>query len=211
MDNFKYYDLVDKTEVMPQDIKKHVPYIVLENKWKVRIVEFGENGKIENERFLTPAEEEIAKIEILRQKFIQNGYDRNNIDITKKDSFEIDGISINVPNYQAVVVNKQGEKGAAYFNTQNLEGMVKNTEKGKEVQLNEIPLSNEELIEAADLLSDNRSNGLILNINQWGYKRTYNLSNKVDVYRLMEDQKTMPRNKREAMEQGMDDSEKTIH
>lgn len=205
MEKPKYYDMVTKQEISEQELKQDVPYIVLTDKWKIRVITFKKNGNTE-EKFLTLQEEEIARREILRQRLIQMGYQVNGID--QRENFVVDDIQINMPNYVAQLQDRQGRKGEALYDCESLEGLVKNTDHGKEINIEGKTISNGSLIEtigkpiniSKTTSARNRGN-IILNIDQWGvFKGTYNLRNPEDVKRLMEDQKRMPRNKQEAMQ-----------
>ena len=187
MEKPKYYDMITKQEINEQELRQNIPYIILTDKWKIRVVTYRQDGKTE-ESFLTLQEEEIARREILRQRLMQMGYQVQGIH--QKENFIIDGIQINVPNYVA-----------------QLQGLVKNTEHGKMIQIEGKTISSGSLIENIGMptninrATNARNTGnIILNIDQWGaFKATYNLRNPEDVKRLMEDQKRMPRNKEEAM------------
>lgn len=204
MEKPKYYDMITKQEINEQELRQNIPYIILTDKWKIRVVTFKQDGKTE-ESFLTLQEEEIARREILRQRLMQMGYQVQGIH--QKENFIVDGIQINVPNYVAQLQDSQGRKGEALYDCESLEGLVKNTEHGKMIQIEGKTISGGSLIENIGMptnisrATNARNTGnIILNIDQWGaFKATYNLRNPEDVKRLMEDQKRMPRNKEEAM------------
>lgn len=204
MEKPKYYDMITKQEINEQELRQNIPYIILTDKWKIRVVTFKQDGKTE-ERFLTLQEEEIARREILRQRLMQMGYQVQGIH--QKENFIVDGIQINVPNYVAQLQDSQGRKGEVLYDCGSLEGLVKNTEHGKMIQIEGKTISGGSLIENIGMptnisrATNARNTGnIILNIDQWGaFKATYNLRNPEDVKRLMEDQKRMPRNKEEAM------------
>lgn len=204
MEKPKYYDMITKQEINEQELRQNIPYIILTDKWKIRVVTYRQDGKTE-ESFLTLQEEEIARREILRQRLMQMGYQVQGIH--QKENFIIDGIQINVPNYVAQLQDSQGRKGEALYDCGSLEGLVKNTEHGKMIQIEGKTISSGSLIENIGMptninrATNARNTGnIILNIDQWGaFKATYNLRNPEDVKRLMEDQKRMPRNKEEAM------------
>ena len=204
MEKPKYYDMITKQEINEQELRQNIPYIILTDKWKIRVVTFKQDGKTE-ESFLTLQEEEIARREILRQRLMQMGYQVQGIH--QKENFIVDGIQINVPNYVAQLQDSQGRKGEALYDCESLESLVKNTEHGKMIQIEGKTISSGSLIENIGMptninrATNAKSTGnIILNIDQWGaFKATYNLRNPEDVKRLMEDQKRMPRNKEEAM------------
>lgn len=204
MEKPKYYDMITKQEINEQELRQNIPYIILTDKWKIRVVTYRQDGKTE-ESFLTLQEEEIARREILRQRLMQMGYQVQGIH--QKENFIIDGIQINVPNYVAQLQDSQGRKGEALYDCGSLEGLVKNTEHGKIIHIEGKTISGGSLIENIGMptnisrATNARNTGnIILNIDQWGaFKATYNLRNPEDVKRLMEDQKRMPRNKEEAM------------
>lgn len=204
MEKPKYYDMITKQEINEQELRQNIPYIILTDKWKIRVVTYRQDGKTE-ESFLTLQEEEIARREILRQRLMQMGYQVQGIH--QKENFIVDGIQINVPNYVAQLQDSQGRKGEALYDCGSLEGLVKNTEHGKMIQIEGKTISGGSLIENIGMptnisrATNARNTGnIILNIDQWGaFKATYNLRNPEDVKRLMEDQKRMPRNKEEAM------------
>lgn len=204
MEKPKYYDMITKQEINEQELRQNIPYIILTDKWKIRVVTYRQDGKTE-ESFLTLQEEEIARREILRQRLMQMGYQVQGIH--QKENFIVDGIQINVPNYVAQLQDSQGRKGEALYDCESLEGLVKNTEHGKMIQIEGKTISGGSLIENIGMptnisrATNARNTGnIILNIDQWGaFKATYNLRNPEDVKRLMEDQKRMPRNKEEAM------------
>lgn len=204
MEKPKYYDMVTKQEISEQELRKNVPYIVLTDKWKIRVNTFKQDGKTE-EKFLTLQEEEIARREILRQRLIQMGYQVNSIE--QRENFVVNDIQINMPNYVAQLQDNQGRKGEILYDCESLEGLVKNTEHGKEINIEGKAISGKNLIETIGMPTNisrgtgARSTGnVILNINQWEvFKGTYNLKSPEDIKRLMEDQKRMPRNKEEAM------------
>ncbi|MCI9038960.1 MAG: hypothetical protein HFJ29_03685 [Clostridia bacterium] len=204
MEKPKYYDMITKQEINEQELRQNIPYIILTDKWKIRVVTYRQDGKTE-ESFLTLQEEEIARREILRQRLMQMGYQVQGIH--QKENFIVDGIQINVPNYVAQLQDSQGRKGEALYDCGSLEGLVKNTEHGKMIQIEGKTISSGSLIENIGMptninrATNARNTGnIILNIDQWGaFKATYNLRNPEDVKRLMEDQKRMPRNKEEAM------------
>ena len=204
MEKPKYYDMITKQEINEQELRQNIPYIILTDKWKIRVVTYRQDGKTE-EKFLTLQEEEIARREILRQRLMQMGYQVQGIH--QKENFIVDGIQINVPNYVAQLQDSQGRKGEALYDCESLESLVKNTEHGKMIQIEGKTISSGSLIENIGMptninrATNAKSTGnIILNIDQWGaFKATYNLRNPEDVKRLMEDQKRMPRNKEEAM------------
>ena len=204
MEKPKYYDMITKQEINEQELRQNIPYIILTDKWKIRVVTYRQDGKTE-ESFLTLQEEEIARREILRQRLMQMGYQVQGIH--QKENFIVDGIQINVSNYVAQLQDSQGRKGEALYDCGSLEGLVKNTEHGKMIQIEGKTISGGSLIENIGMptnisrATNARNTGnIILNIDQWGaFKATYNLRNPEDVKRLMEDQKRMPRNKEEAM------------
>lgn len=204
MEKPKYYDMITKQEINEQELRQNIPYIILTDKWKIRVVTYRQDGKTE-ESFLTLQEEEIARREILRQRLMQMGYQVQGIH--QKENFIVDGIQINVPNYVAQLQDSQGRKGEALYDCGSLEGLVKNTEHGKIIHIEGKTISGGSLIENIGMptnisrATNARNTGnIILNIDQWGaFKATYNLRNPEDVKRLMEDQKRMPRNKEEAM------------
>lgn len=204
MEKPKYYDMITKQEINEQELRQNIPYIILTDKWKIRVVTYRQDGKTE-ESFLTLQEEEIARREILRQRLMQMGYQVQGIH--QKENFIVDGIQINVPNYVAQLQDSQGRKGEALYDCESLEGLVKNTEHGKMIQIEGKTISGGSLIENIGMptnisrATNARNTGdITLNIDQWGaFKATYNLRNPEDVKRLMEDQKRMPRNKEEAM------------
>ncbi len=204
MEKPKYYDMITKQEINEQELRQNIPYIILTDKWKIRVVTYRQDRKTE-ESFLTLQEEEIARREILRQRLMQMGYQVQGIH--QKENFIVDGIQINVPNYVAQLQDSQGRKGEALYDCGSLEGLVKNTEHGKMIQIEGKTISSGSLIENIGMptninrATNARNTGnIILNIDQWGaFKATYNLRNPEDVKRLMEDQKRMPRNKEEAM------------
>lgn len=204
MEKPKYYDMITKQEINEQELRQNIPYIILTDKWKIRVVTYRQDGKTE-ESFLTLQEEEIARREILRQRLMQMGYQVQGIH--QKENFIVDGIQINVPNYVAQLQDSQGRKGEALYDCGSLEGLVKNTEHGKIIHIEGKTISGGSLIENIGMPTNiNRetnarnTGNIILNIDQWGaFKATYNLRNPEDVKRLMEDQKRMPRNKEEAM------------
>lgn len=204
MEKPKYYDMITKQEINEQELRQNIPYIILTDKWKIRVVTYRQDGKTE-ESFLTLQEEDIARREILRQRLMQMGYQVQGIH--QKENFIVDGIQINVPNYVAQLQDSQGRKGEALYDCGSLEGLVKNTEHGKMIQIEGKTISGGSLIENIGMptnisrATNARNTGnIILNIDQWGaFKATYNLRNPEDVKRLMEDQKRMPRNKEEAM------------
>ena len=205
MEKPKYDDMVTKQEISEQELKQDVPYIVLTDKWKIRVITLKKNGNTE-EKFLTLQEEEIARREILKQRLIQMGYQVNGID--QRENFVVDDIQINMPNYVAQLQDSQGRKGEALYDCESLEGLVKNTDHGKEINIEGKTISSGSLIETigkpiniSRTASARNTGNIILNIDQWGvFKGTYNLRNPEDVKRLMEDQKRMPRNKQEAMQ-----------
>lgn len=204
MEKPKYYDMITKQEINEQELRQNIPYIILTDKWKIRVVTYRQDGKAE-ESFLTLQEEEIARREILRQRLMQMGYQVQGIH--QKENFIVDGIQINVPNYVAQLQDSQGRKGEALYDCESLEGLVKNTEHGKIIHIEGKTISGGSLIENIGMptnisrATNARNTGdITLNIDQWGaFKETYNLGNPEDVKRLMEDQKRMPRNKEEAM------------
>lgn len=204
MEKPKYYDMITKQEINEQELRQNIPYIILTDKWKIRVVTYRQDRKTE-ESFLTLQEEEIARREILRQRLMQMGYQVQGIH--QKENFIVDGIQINVPNYVAQLQDSQGRKGEALYDCESLESLVKNTEHGKMIQIEGKTISSGTLIETIGIptninrATNAKSTGnIILNIDQWGaFKATYNLRNPEDVKRLMEDQKRMPRNKEEAM------------
>lgn len=204
MEKPKYYDMITKQEINEQELRQNIPYIILTDKWKIRVVTYRQDRKTE-ESFLTLQEEEIARREILRQRLMQMGYQVQGIH--QKENFIVDGIQINVPNYVAQLQDSQGRKGEVLYDCGSLEGLVKNTEHGKMIQIEGKTISSGSLIENIGMptninrATNARNTGnIILNIDQWGaFKATYNLRNPEDVKRLMEDQKRMPRNKEEAM------------
>ena len=204
MEKPKYYDMITKQEINEQELRQNIPYIILTDKWKIRVVTYRQDRKTE-ESFLTLQEEEIARREILRQRLMQMGYQVQGIH--QKENFIVDGIQINVPNYVAQLQDSQGRKGEALYDCESLESLVKNTEHGKMIQIEGKTISSGSLIENIGMptninrATNAKSTGnIILNIDQWGaFKATYNLRNPEDVKRLMEDQKRMPRNKEEAM------------
>lgn len=205
MEKPKYYDMVTKQEISEQELKKNVPYIVLTDKWKIRVNTFKQDGKIE-EKFLTLQEEEIARREILRQRLMQMGYQVNSIE--QRENFVVNDIQINMPNYVAQLQDNQGRTGEALYDCESLEGLVKNTDRGKEINIEGKTISGKNLIETIGKpinttrgTSTRGTGNVILNIDQWGvFKGTYNLRNPEDIKRLMEDQKRMPKNKQEAMQ-----------
>ncbi len=204
MEKPKYYDMITKQEINEQELRQNIPYIILTDKWKIRVVTYRQDRKTE-ESFLTLQEEEIARREILRQRLMQMGYQVQGIH--QKENFIVDGIQINVPNYVAQLQDSQGRKGEALYDCGSLEGLEKNTEHGKIIHIEGKTISGGSLIENIGMptninrATNARNTGnIILNIDQWGaFKATYNLRNPEDVKRLMEDQKRMPRNKEEAM------------
>lgn len=205
MEKPKYYDMVTKQEISEQELKQNIPYIILTDKWKIRMITFKQDGKTE-ERFLTLQEEEIARKEILRQRLMQMGYQVQGIN--QRENFIVDGIQINMPNYVAQLEDSHGRKGEALYDCENLEGLIQNTDSGKVINIEGKTISRGSLIETIGMpTSVSRANStrgigsITLNIDQWGvFKETYNLRNPEDVKRLMEDQKRMPRNREEAMQ-----------
>ena len=214
-----YYDLATKQEIPKQNLRPNIPYIEFKpyEKWKIRIVEFDETGKI-TERLFTQQEEDNAKKEILIQKFIQKGYEKENIEISKNDKLLVnDNILINVPNYEVSILDGQEKKENSYFNTQNLEDMVRDTSYGKEITISNITLSSGFLIDilnepeyqnSADSKESVRNSdveqkyeNVIINFDQWGFKKSYNIKNKEELARLREEASFIPRNEREAREQ----------
>ena len=204
MEKPKYYDMLTKQEISEQELKHNVPYIVLTDKWNIRMITFKQDGKTE-EKFLTLQEEEIAKREILRQRLMQMGYQVQGIN--QRENFIVDGIQINILNYVAQLEDSHGRKGEALYDCENLEGLIQNTDNGKVINIEGKTISSGSLIETigkptniSKAVSTRNMGGITLNIDQWGaFKGTYNLRNPEDVKRLMEDQKGMPRNREEAM------------
>ena len=80
MEKPKYYDMITKQEINEQELRQNIPYIILTDKWKIRVVTYRQDGKTE-ESFLTLQEEEIARREILRQRLMQMGYQVQGIQI----------------------------------------------------------------------------------------------------------------------------------
>lgn len=205
MEKPKYYDMVTKQEISEQELKQNIPYIILTDKWKIRMITFKQDGKTE-ERFLTLQEEEIARKEILRQRLMQMGYQVQGIN--QRENFIVDGIQINMPNYVAQLEDSHGRKGEALYDCESLEGLIQNTDSGKVINIEGKTISSGSLVETIGMsTSVSRASstrdigGITLNVDQWGvFKETYNLRNPEDVKRLMEDQKRMPRNKEEAMQ-----------
>ena len=172
MEKPKYYDMITKKEVSEQELKLNIPYIILTDKWKIRVITFKQDGKAE-EKLLTLQEEEIAKREILRQKLMQMGYQVQGIN--QRQNFIVDGIQINVPNYVAQLQDSQGRKGEALYDCDSLEGLVKNTENGKVINIQGKTINRGSLIETigiptsisvVDFISFTVDR--ILNIDYWG-------------------------------------------
>lgn len=211
MEKPKYYDMLTKQEISEQELKINIPYIVLTEKWKIRMITFKQDGKTE-EKLLTLQEEEIARKEILRQRLMQMGYQVQGIN--RGENFTVDGIQINMPNYVAQLEDSQGRKGEVLYDCESLEGLVKNTENGKVIHIDSKTISSGSFIETIGISlgasqvdntrkapNERKMGNITLNINQWGvFKGTYDLKNPEDIKRLMEDQKRMPRNRQEAIQ-----------
>ena len=220
MEETKYYDIVTKQEISKQEIKINTPYIALIGKWKIRILIHREDGKID-ERFLTLQEEREAKKEILRQRLLQRGYKVEKI--TNGEYLIVDDIKINVPNYSVEMENETGQSVEDFFDFRSLESIVETTKRGRTISIDNTSISkNQSLIEIPRDLFDiesinreddkkvsnkigGRKHGTIINIDQWGYKKSYDLSKPGEIQRLMEDQKTMPRSREEAINYGEND------
>lgn len=210
MEEPKYYDIITKQEIDKQELKPEVPYLVLKEKWKIRMVTFQKSGE-EKETLLTLQEEEKARQEILKQRLIQMGYQVEKIQT--ESSFIVNGVQINEKVYKADLQDTNHRTGSFLFDTTSLQSMIQNTAEGKKIELQDIRLgANQNLIEAIGSpyttnLAQNMAGGrtsakssIVLNINQWGFQRSYRLDKKEDVQRLIEEQKEIPRNQKQAME-----------
>ena len=219
MEEIKYYDVVTKQEISKEEIKANTPYIALIGKWKIRMVTHMADGKVE-EKLLTLQEEQEAKKEILRQRLMQRGYKVGSI--SNRDYLVVNDIKINVPNYAVEVANENGQRVEAFFDTRSIENMVETTEKGKTVSISNLSFGENQSLLETPMDSSNRTrkatnvaeteqsqsnagfkpHNITINIDQWGYKRSYDLRKPGEMQRLMEDQKTMPRTREEAMSYG---------
>lgn len=202
MEEIKYYELDTKQEVRKENIESGKTYIEFKpnERWKVRLVVF-ENGIKISESLLTSIEEEKAKMEILKQKFIKMGYD--DIKIMKTGLIEIDGIAFNIPNYQATVSDKSGKSGNAYFNINSLENIVQNNSYGKSISISDIEISDTNIINRiGNERQGNKStrNNIVINYDQWGCKGTISLADMPDIQSFFSALNNIPRNKKEALE-----------
>ena len=226
MDEIRYYEVDTKQEIKREDIESGKTYIEFRQneKWKVRLVTFEGNMKV-SERLLTPLEEEKAKIEIIRQKFLKRGY--SDVKVVKEDTLKIDGIEISVPNYRAIVSDEQGRKSDAFFNRENLESMVQSVSNQKRILINDITVLNgknayraeENHIQSENSRGNNRGNStvsqmqqresdIVINYNQWGCKGTISLKSMKDLQSFYNAVNSIPKNRQEAMDRLNNSDEK---
>lgn len=198
MEEIRYYDVITKQEVSKQHIKANVPYITLGTKWKIRLTTMNKDGSCD-EKFLTIEEEEEARKDILRVNLLEKGYIVNSIEL--REGLDIDNLHLNVANYSAEVQDRQGRRGTTFFNDKTLENLVRRDENGMHIELNNCTFQNQSLIENFSTATNEsqKSTRIIVNLDQWGFKGTYDLSKKEDYARLLKDQEIMPKSKEEAM------------
>lgn len=204
----RYFDILTKEEMNETDIKNGIPFLVMKENWEVRIWKRNEFGEVE-EQFLSPENARMAKQEIIIQQLKAKGM--TDIDVKYQDKLQIDpDIGINIDNFVTQYIDPEGNKKKQFIDANNMKNLVFSDGNRTVVNISDRVITSGSIINFNNLFN-NRGDGstnfrglsssapVTLNINQFGFERSYNLRDAEDFKRLREDLKIMPKNKEEAM------------
>ena len=88
--NARFFDIISKKEMNINNLQPNIPYIVMFEDWKIRVIQIDKNGNIQKEEYISKEHEIRAKMEIMKQSLIEQGM--HNIGIDYCDSINLDNI-----------------------------------------------------------------------------------------------------------------------
>lgn len=219
MEQYKIYDMQTKQEVNEADIIPGRLYILLEGKWEIKVAIFDENRQIKEKRYMD-IKDKIMDAEILLENILENkGY--KNIEVRHEESTIVtDGLQLNIPSYHVSYRDSQGRKMDRTLDEDNFSDIIDRTNE-KDIQINingKTFNGNRAIIEKQGSsfkhqkldfnMKDNNSGGdrnifqgfgslsgsnICLNIDQFGFKASYDFGKKEDCLRFQEDLPNIPR------------------
>lgn len=177
----RYFDLLTKNEIQESDLKVGVPFLAMTDNWKVRIWKKDEFNRIE-EQFLSLESEKLAKQEILLQKLKSLGM--TDVDVTYQENLSIDGAVFNIDNFLAQYTDANGNIQNQFINPHNMKNLVEHHEGKSTVNVSgEINCTSIISFDPNDkgalinLSNFSKNDTLLLNLEDYGFKRNYDLGN----------------------------------